>query len=293
MTAITAADQAAARVTKLRAFNIGGGILTVLTVLAATLWAFPLYWAAVTTLKPEYEVVEPGIRLWPKTLSFDAYTHVFVNTNILRWYLNSLITSAGITVIVVFMGATCGYAISQLRFPGRRLIYTLILASFMVPIQALIITHFVLMADFGLINTWLGIILPQLIVPVIVIVYKQFFDSVARDFREAAVMAGASEFQLLFRIFLPMNWGVTHRACDHHLHRCLEQLPVAVPGADLRKHHDSRGGHYAGPRRLRSAVRTPPGGRGHGRAAGRDHLSHLPASGDPGDHTVGRHQGLI
>ena len=209
MTAITAADQAAARVTKLRAFNIGGGILTVLTVLAATLWAFPLYWAAVTTLKPEYEVVEPGIRLWPKTLSFDAYTYVFVNTNILRWYLNSLITSAGITVIVVFMGATCGYAISQLRFPGRRLIYALILASFMVPIQALIITHFVLMADFGLINTWLGIILPQLIVPVIVIVYKQFFDSVARDFREAAVMDGASEFQLLFRIFLPMNWGVT------------------------------------------------------------------------------------
>ena len=205
MTAITAADQAAARVTKLRAFNIGGGILTVLTVLAATLWAFPLYWAAVTTLKPEYEVVEPGIRLWPKTLSFDAYTYVFVNTNILRWYLNSLITSAGITVIVVFMGATCGYAISQLRFPGRRLIYALILASFMVPIQALIITHFVLMADFGLINTWLGIILPQLIVPVIVIVYKQFFDSVARDFRDRLATQPPSEQPQIHQQHRPAN----------------------------------------------------------------------------------------
>ena len=60
-----------------------------------------------------------------------------------------------------------------------------------------------------LLNTYPGIILPQLIAPVTVIVYKQFFDSVPRDFREAAVIDGANEFQLLFRIFLPMNWGVT------------------------------------------------------------------------------------
>jgi multiple sugar transport system permease protein len=65
------------------------------------------------------------------------------------------------------------------------------------------------MAGVKLLNTHLGIILPQLIAPVIVIVYKQFFDSVPRDFREAAVIDGANDFQLLFRIFLPMNWGVT------------------------------------------------------------------------------------
>jgi multiple sugar transport system permease protein len=85
----------------------------------------------------------------------------------------------------------------------------MILASFMVPIQALIVNHFIIIADVKLLNTLLGIILPQLIAPVIVIVYKQFFDSVPRDFREAAVMDGANDFQLLFRIFLPMNWGVT------------------------------------------------------------------------------------
>ena len=194
---------------KLRYFDIGGLILTLGTVIFAVIWAFPLYWAIVTTLKPEYEVVAPGIRLWPKEFTLAAYIHVLFNTNIGTWYLNSLVTSLTVTVIVVFMGATCGYAISQLNFPGRRFLYLMILASFMVPIQTLIITHFVLMANFGLLNTWLGIILPQLIVPVIVIVYKQFFDSVARDFREAAVMDGANEFQMLFRIFLPMNWGVT------------------------------------------------------------------------------------
>src|SRR5437762_285331 len=85
---------------------------------------------------------------------------------------------------------TVAYAISQLQFPGRRLLWWMILASFMVPIQALIVNHFVIMAGVQLINTLPGIILPELIVPVVVIVYKQFFDSVPREFREAAVIDG-------------------------------------------------------------------------------------------------------
>lgn len=193
----------------LRSFDIVGMILTLATIIFAVIWAFPLYWAVVTTLKPEYEVVAPGIHLWPQTFTIDAYIYILLNTGIGRWYLNSVITSIAVTVAVIFMAATCGYAISQLRFPGRRLLYLTILASFMVPIQALIVTHFVLMADFGFLNTLLGTILPQLIVPVVIIVYKQFFDSIPRDFREAAVMDGANDFQLLFKIYLPMNWGVT------------------------------------------------------------------------------------
>ena len=79
----------------------------------------------------------------------------------------------------------------------------------MVPIPALTVNHFILINQFGLINTLPGVVLPQLIAPVTVIIYKQFFDSVPKDFREAAMIDGANEFQLLFRIYLPMNWGIT------------------------------------------------------------------------------------
>jgi multiple sugar transport system permease protein len=194
---------------RIRYLDIGGLILTLLTVIAAVIWAFPLYWAVITTFKPEHEVVRPYIELWPDTFTAEAYFHIIANTKIVRWYINSIIVSGVITVAVVGMGAACGYAISQLRFPGRTLLWWLILASFMVPIQALIVNHFVIMSNVGLVNTLPGIILPQLIAPVVIIVYKQFFDSVPRDFREAAVIDGASEFQLLFKIYLPMNWGVT------------------------------------------------------------------------------------
>jgi len=194
---------------RMRRFNAVGLALTLLTVVIAVIWAFPLYWAMVTTLKPEFEVVEPGIRLWPKTFTVGAYVYVLTHTSIGTWYVNSLVTSGAVTLLVLLMGSTCGYALSQLRFPGRSIIWLMILASFMVPIQTLIVTHFILMSDFGLINTWLGVILPQLIVPVVVIVYKQFFDSVPKDFREAARVDGANEFNIFFRIYLPMNWGVT------------------------------------------------------------------------------------
>jgi multiple sugar transport system permease protein len=163
----------------------------------------------ITTLKPETEVIRPYIELWPEHFTMGAYWHVINNTGIGIWYVNSIVTSLAVTVLVIAMGVTCGYAISQLRFPGRNILWWMILASFMVPIQALIVNHFVIMAHAGLLNSWLGIILPQLIAPVVMIVYKQFFDSVPKEFREAALMDNASEFRLLFKVYLPMNWGVT------------------------------------------------------------------------------------
>lgn len=189
--------------------DFAGRLITLATLAIAIVWAFPLYWALVTTLKPEFEVVQPGLNLLPKTWTLGAYTHVLTTTKIGQWYINSIVVSVVVTILVVIMGALCGYALSQLRFRGRTVLWFTVLASFMVPIQALIVTHFVLMSQFGLINTWLGIVLPQLIVPVVVIVYKQFFDSVPKDFREAARVDGASEFNIFLRVYLPMNWGVT------------------------------------------------------------------------------------
>jgi multiple sugar transport system permease protein len=201
------AVQRARRLSRLRKFNALGLIATVATVLGAVLCAFPLYWGLITTFKPEDDILRPGVQLWPEHFTFQNYWHVLTTTKIGLWYVNSLVTSAAVTIIVVGMAAGAGYAISQLNFPGRRFLWGL--ASFMVPIPALVITHFVLMSQFHWINTWPGVIAPQLIAPITVIIFKQFFDSVPKDFREAAAIDGANEFQLLFRIYLPMNWGIT------------------------------------------------------------------------------------
>ena len=200
----------ARRLARLRHLDLIGLVITLVTLVAAVFWAFPLYWGLVTTFKHEYEIVQPGFQIWPKHFTVENYVHVLLQTKIGLWYLNSLITSVAVMLIVVATSACAGYAISQLDFPGRRFFWWMILASFMVPVSALIVNHFILMSQFKLINTLAGVVGPQLVyAPVTIIIYKQFFDSVPKDFREAAVIDGASELQLLFRIYLPMNWGVT------------------------------------------------------------------------------------
>ena len=189
--------------------RLGSWLITGLTVLVALAWVFPLYWGVISSLKPEDEVVRPYIELWPQTLTFDHYYSTLTKTMIGRWYINSVATAVGVTAITIFSSMLCGYAISQLNFPGRKWLHLLILDCFMVPTQTLIINHFVLMANMHLLNSWLGMILPQLIHPVIIIIYKQFFDGVPKEFREAAVMDNASEWRIFSKVYVPMNWGIT------------------------------------------------------------------------------------
>ncbi|GAB2187894.1 carbohydrate ABC transporter permease [Roseibium sp. LAB1] len=184
-------------------------VLGIGSLLAAAIWVFPLYWAFITSIRTEERVVSEGAGVIPDEFNLSSYVAALFDTKLLTWYWNSIGTSVIITLVVIVSGMMCAYAISQMRFPGRRLLYGVVLASFMVPSQALVVTQFILMNDMGLINTWAGIILPQLIVPVVIIVYKQFFDAVPKEMREAVVLDGGGDYTLLFRIYLPLNWGIT------------------------------------------------------------------------------------
>jgi multiple sugar transport system permease protein len=192
-----------------RRLNLPGVLGTMTTLVFAAIWAFPLYWAVVTSLKAETEVLaKPTAWIaWPP--NFEAYGRVLWQSELLRWYFNSLFTASVITFFVVLLCMLCGYAISQLSFPGRNLLYWAMLAGFMIPSQALIVPLFVLLADLNSVNSYQGLILPQLIAPVTIIIYKQFFDGMPRELRDSALMDGAGEFRILFNLFLPINWGIT------------------------------------------------------------------------------------
>ncbi|WP_417743834.1 carbohydrate ABC transporter permease [Salipiger sp.] len=183
--------------------------LTAITLLAGLIWIFPLYWAFVTSIRSENRVVSEAAGLIPDELNLSSYVDALFNTSLIDWYINSIGTSVIITAVVLLTGMMCAYALSQMQFPGRRLLYGIVLASFMVPAQALVVPQFVLMNDLDLINRWGGIILPQLVVPVVIIVYKQFFDAVPKEMKEAVVLDGGGDYTLLFKVYLPLNWGIT------------------------------------------------------------------------------------
>ena len=159
-----------------------------IVLIAAIIWIFPLYWALTTSLRSEERIASASGGVLIDEFNFSAYTEVLSNSKLPLWYLNSVGTSVIITLVVMLFGMMCAYALSQLRFPGRKMLYLAVVAGFMVPLPALYVAQFVLMNDMGLVNSWSGIILPQLIVPVVVIVYKQFFDAIPKEMREAVVL---------------------------------------------------------------------------------------------------------
>lgn len=182
---------------------------TVSTLLMAGIWLSPLLWAVSTSLKREMQTLATPPTWLPSPATFGAYLDVLQTSALPRWYFNSIVTSVVITGTVLLLGALCAYALSQIEFPGKNVLFWSLLAGFMLPFDAMIVPLFMLMVDLGQVNTYAGIILPQLVVPVVIVIFKQFFDQVPKELRDAAVIDGAGEFRILFSIYLPVNWGIT------------------------------------------------------------------------------------
>lgn len=194
---------------KSKRFSVLGLFCTLFTVVAALAWIFPIYWITVTSLKSEDQtiVVPPSFIPWPP--NFDSFVYVLQTSPFIRWYLNTIFVSVTVTFFSILFALMCGYALSQLQFPGRKVVYTSILVGFMLPFSALAVPLFMMLNHFKLVNTFAGLILPQIVVPLSVIVFKQFFDDVPRDFRDAALIDGANNWRILFRVYLPLNWNIT------------------------------------------------------------------------------------
>ena len=190
-------------------FSVLGGLCTLLTMIMALAWVFPVYWIAATSLKSETQTiaVPPSLVPWPP--NFDAFIYVIQNSPIFRWYFNTIVVSVSVTVLTILFSLMCAYALSRIEFTGKTVIYWSLLIGFMLPFGALVIPLFMLMNKLNFVNSYLGLILPQIATPLAVIVFKQFFDEVPRDFRDAALIDGASESRILFSIYLPMNWSIT------------------------------------------------------------------------------------
>lgn len=180
-----------------------------LSVILGLVWVFPLYWAVNTAFTVDEKTAQIPPSWFPVPILIDAFVYVIKNTAIIRWYLNSVLTSLAITAMVLLLTMMCGYALSQMRFRGRRFIFIAILAGFMIPASTNVVPLFMFMNKLGMVNTYWGIILPQLASPIAVVIYKQFFDQMPAELSDAARMDGGTDLRILFRLFLPLNWGVT------------------------------------------------------------------------------------
>jgi len=177
--------------------------ISVATVLAV-LWLAPLAWALDTALKPESQTTMVPLSWFTPGMSLDAFAKILSTSNEVRWFANSLLVGVAVTVMAVFLTSLAGFGLSRTRFRGRKALLAVIVAGIVVPPQMLIVPMFSEMVGLNLVDTYLGVALPQVVLPAMVYVMKKFFDGVPRELEEAAVIDGAGRFRVYWSLMLPL-----------------------------------------------------------------------------------------
>lgn len=174
------------------------------TVLAVggLLMVFPFLWMLLTSLKPFQEIFD--LKLIPQSATLDNYRQVILETQFPRWFLNSLVVAVVTTLSVLFFDALAGYTIAKLRFPGKGVIFVLILSTLMVPTEMLIIPWYVMSVKNGWVNTYWGLLFPGLMSAFGVFLLRQFFQTLPNDLLDAGRIDGLTEFGVFWRVAFPL-----------------------------------------------------------------------------------------
>jgi len=178
--------------------------LTILAVALTTIYIVPVLWMVWASFMQEKDIL--ASRWIPTRLSLENYEIMTKSAKIGRWFMNSLITASLGTLGILVVGIPAAYSVSRMRYPGRRLLYFIALSGFAIPGYSTMIPLYLMLRKFGLVNNLLGLILPAIPSSLAVFILAQFMKEIPLEYEEAARLDGASDVQILLRIFVPMSF---------------------------------------------------------------------------------------
>lgn len=182
-----------------------GNILFATPLVIGALFMFlPLVWTVSFSfgLPQEFFTLPPPVI--PSAIRPDNYEQVFARVQFLTFFRNSIIVTAAITAGQLITCSMAGFAFARLRFPGKRLIFVLFLASLMVPTQVTLIPVFLIVRALGMYNSLSALIVPSLTSIFGTFLMRQFFQTIPKDLEDAAKIDGANYFQIYWRVMLPL-----------------------------------------------------------------------------------------
>lgn len=188
--------------------------LTVALLALAVLWLSPIAWVVVTSLKPAPDIIRlpPEWIPWPPTGAH--YHEVLLGSSrtarIGRAFVNSLVVAMGSVILVLATSAMAAYPLARMRFPGRDLVFVLLVGSLMIPNAVLLVPQYVLTQRLGWLSTYQGLIVPEaaMIFAFGVFLLRQFFVTMPRELEDAALIDGAGPWQVFSRIIIPLSQPV-------------------------------------------------------------------------------------
>ncbi|MBL0933198.1 MAG: carbohydrate ABC transporter permease [Rhizobiaceae bacterium] len=182
------------------------GLLSVLAFVVVC----PLAWLALASLRPQSEIFQPVSEFgWstfvPSRLTLDNYRALLASD-----FPLAVKNSTFVALMTVFFGilvnAMAGFAFAAFDFRGKNLLFLLVIASFMMPFEAIVLPLYVMIRAFGWANSYQALIVPEIANGMVIFLFRQFFASIPRDFYEAARVDGASWLYIFTRIAMPLSW---------------------------------------------------------------------------------------
>ncbi|MCO4318575.1 carbohydrate ABC transporter permease [Phyllobacterium sp. 21LDTY02-6] len=180
---------------------LSGSVLLVLVCL------FPFWWMVLSSVKTLRELYTVPPIWWPAAPTWENYRTVLFDSNIPRYFLNSIIISVGSTGLALVLAIFASYGFARFNFKGKPLLQSFVLVGQLLPTAAIIVPLFVTLRVLNLVNTYWGLILVYMIItlPLSVWMLTSYFKNIPVELEEAAIIDGASRLECLFRITLPLS----------------------------------------------------------------------------------------
>ena len=184
---------------------LGTGWALAVAIAAALIILFPLIWMFATSIKPDSQIISAHPGLFSASVTGSHYVQAWKAIDFPRLFLNTVIFAGGVTILSLTFDSLTAYALARLDFPGKNVIFVLILITLMLPFQVNLVPLFLFLTKIHWVNTYQGLILPRATNAFGIFFLRQFFLSIPKELEDAARVDGASDFKIYRSIVLRMS----------------------------------------------------------------------------------------
>ena len=184
--------------------TIGTIVDNVVLIIGSIIMIFPFYWMFLSAFKTPAEVNSTPPTWIPKTFNFDNFVYAFKKAPFTRYFLNSIVVTAAVVVLTMFVTILAAFAFSRLKFPGRDILFSFTITLMMVPFEMIVITNYATIAKLDLIDNLIGLIIPFTSSIFYTYILRNFFLSIPDSLYYSARVDGASNWKYLWRVMVPI-----------------------------------------------------------------------------------------
>ena len=180
-------------------------ILYAILIVYAIVTFLPFAWALSASFKPLSEIIAGGLNLIPQNFTLENYQRIFLEEPLFgRWLFNSVVVASTVTIFNLLFNSMAGYALARIPFKGNQVLFFMTLAVLMVPAQVTLIPSFLILKSLGWLNSYQGLILPNIVNATFIFMMRQFFINFPKELEEAAALDGLGYLETFFYVVLPL-----------------------------------------------------------------------------------------